>query len=149
MASYCNEDDMEKIRPKIMELGVDGWDDQIAEADAVIDRVLETRWYRKAAEDMGLDFRETPFNRDQLLEQVTQCTRLGCYKTLELAYLYLMKDAAEADAFERQAKTFRELYTKELSEVLATGLTYDWDADGEITDTTEVLVPVTRRLARC
>lgn len=148
MASYCTEDDMEKIRPKIMELGVDGWDDQIAEADAIIDRSLETRWYRQAAQDYGVDFRETPFDRTKLVDIAAQCTRLGCYKTLELAYIFLMKDAPDADAFERQAKTFRDLYTKELADVLATGLTYDWDASGDA-DYTEKYIPVRRRLVRC
>jgi hypothetical protein len=148
MASYCTEDDMEKIRPKIMELGVDGWDDQIAEADAIIDRALETRWYRQSAEEQGIDFRATEFDRTKLLSAVTECTRLGCYKSFELAYLYLMKDAPESDAFERQAKTFAKLYNEELSEVLGTGLSYDWDGSGTLADT-EKLIPVKRRLARC
>lgn len=147
MSSYCTEDDLQKIRPKIMELGVDGWDDQIAEADAVIDRVLETRWYRQAAAEYGIDYRETEFNRTLLLDATAQCTRLGCYKTLQLAYLHLMKDAPDPDAFERQANTFKKLYGEELSEVLATGLSYDWDASGGLAYT-EKKMPVKRRLAR-
>lgn len=148
MASYCTEEDMEKIRPKIMELGVDGWDDQIAEADAIIDRALETRWYRQAAAEYSVDYRATPFARANLLSAAVECTRLGAYKSLQLAYLHLMKDAPDADAFERQAKTFAKLYATELSEVLATGLSYDWDASGDLADT-EKSMPVKRRLARC
>jgi hypothetical protein len=139
---------MEQIRPKIMELGVDGWDDQIAEADAIIDRALETRWYRQAAEEYGIDFRETPFARTNLLSIAGECTRLGSYKALQLAYIHLMKDSPEADAFERQAKTFAKLYAEELSEVLATGLSYDWDESGTLADS-EKSMPVKRRLVRC
>ena len=148
MASYCTEEDMEKIRPNIMELGVDGWDDQIAEANAIIDRVLETRWYRTAADANGVDFRATEFSRSKLLGIAAQCTRLGCYKSLQLSYLHLMKDAPESDAFERQAKTFAKLYGEELSEVLATGLSYDWDNSGTLADS-EKYQPVARRLVRC
>lgn len=148
MAAYCTEDDIEKIRPKIMSLGVDGWDDQIADADSIIDRALETRWYRRAAGEQGIDFRTTEFDRTKLLNAATECTRLGVYKTLQLSYLHLMKDSPEADAFERQAKTFANLYAVELAEVLGTGLSYDWDGSGALADT-EKHIPVKRRLARC
>lgn len=147
---YCTEDDLERVRPNIMQLGVDGWDDQLAEADEVIDRVLDARWYRTAAREYGLDPRETPFDKTKLLSATTQLTRLATYKTLELAYIYLQKDKGgpEGDPFERQAGNFRKLYTTELSEVLAAGLDYDWDASGDLAYT-EKQTTVVRRLARC
>ena len=147
---YCTEDDLEQVRPNIMQLGVDGWDDQLAEADSIINRVLESRWYRTACKEYGVDYRQTPFDSTKLLNAASQLTRLATYKTLELAYTYLQKDKGgpEGDPFERQAGNFRKLYTTELSEVLAYGLDYDWDASGDL-DYTEQKMPVTRRLARC
>ena len=101
-----------------------------------------------AASNAGLDHRETPFNADLLLNADVQLTRLGCYKTLELAFLYLMKDAPDPDAFEREHKTFGTLYKTELAEVLGAGLDYDWDETGDIAYT-EKAIPVMRRLKRC
>lgn len=146
---YCTEDDLEQVRPNIMQLGVDGWDDQLAEADSIINRVLESRWYRAACKEYNTDYRQTPFDSTKLLSAATQLTRLATYKTLELAYLYLQKDkGGDDDPFSKQAGDFRKLYTTELSEVLAYGLDYDWDASGDL-DYTEQKMPVTRRLARC
>ncbi len=150
MANYCTEDDLEKIRPNIMQLGVDGWDDQLAEADDIINRAIEARWYRASARAYNLDYRETPFDSTKLLSAATQLTRLASYKTLELAYMHLQKDKGgpEGDPFERQAGNFRKLYVSELSEVMASGLDYDWSGSGDL-DYTEQKRPATRRLARC
>jgi hypothetical protein len=148
MANYCTEDDLEKKRPNIMQLGVDGWDDQLAEADDIIDRAIEARWYRAACSEYNLDYRETPFDRTKLLNAAAEVTRLAVYKTLKLAYMHLQKDKGEADPFERQAANYRKLYVNELAEVLAAGLSYDWSDSGDL-DYTEKSMPAVRRLARC
>lgn len=147
---YCDEDDLEKIRPNIMQLGVDGWDDQLAEADTIINRSIEARWYRAAAREYNMDYRETPFDSTKLLSSATQLKRLASYKALELAYMYLQKDKGgpEGDPFEKQAANFRKLYVSELSDVLASGLDYDWSDSGDL-DYTEKKMPAVRRLARC
>jgi hypothetical protein len=146
MAEYCTEDDLLKIRPDIMSLGVDFWDDQIEEAGQIIDRALDSQWYRTVADSVEINWREYPFDRDLLLNAEDQLTRLGCYKTLELAYLYLMKNRAD-DAFEVERKLFRTMYNDELVEVLRVGLDYDWDEDDEIAPS-ESSVPHVRRLLR-
>lgn len=148
MADYCTDADLVKIRPDILSLGVAAWTDQIAEATSIINRAIEARWYRMACSNAGLDHREYPFNADLLLSADTQLTRLGCYKTLELAFLYLMKDSPEPDAFERECKLFAGLYKNELAEVLGAGLDYDWDETGDLAYT-EKDIPVMRRLKRC
>ena len=145
--AYCAEADLVKVRPNIMLLGVAAWTDQITESDAIIDRTIEARWYRAACKGYSLDYRETPFDSALLLSSATELTRLGTYKTLELAYIFLQKEAEDADPFERQAGNFRKMYTNELSEVLAAGLDYDWDQSGDLAYT-EKKLPVTRRLAR-
>lgn len=148
MADYCTDDDMAAVRPKILDLGVSGWDDQIAEATAIINRVLEVRWYRQACREFGLDYREYEFNPDLLLNAATQLKRLGTYKSLQLAYIHLAKDAPDSDPFERQAKNFEKLYVTELADVLAQGLDYDWDESGALYYT-EKRMPSMRRLKRC
>lgn len=145
--AYCTDEDLVKIRPRILDLGVTNWDDQIEEADSIINRVLEVRWYRQACREYNLDYREYPYDADLMLNAEDQLTRLGCYKTLQLIYLYLAKDSPEADAFERNAASFQKLYTTELADVLAQGIDYDWDSSGGIS-TTEKRMPSMRRLKR-
>ena len=145
MADYCSESDLVKIRPSILDLGVTDWSDVITEAGEIIDRAIEVRWYRRIAEENQVNWRTTRFDRDLLKSADTQLKRLGCYKTLEGAFMYLMKHRAD-DAFEKERKMFSELYKEELREVLLSGLDYDWD-DDEL-DSDEILVPRVRRLVR-
>jgi hypothetical protein len=146
MAEYCEDDDLLLIRPDITSLGVSSWEEQILEAGRIIDRALDAQWYRAVARDYGIDFRETPFDRALILNADSQVKRLGCYKTLELAYLYLSKNRQD-DAFTPQSKSFRKLYKDELAEVLRTGLDYDWDEDDSISSS-ESAIPAMRRLQR-
>lgn len=147
MAEYCTESDLVKVRPDIMDQGVDDWSDQIEEAGNIIDRAIETYWYRRIAEENDIDWRETVFDRDLLLTASTQLTRLASYKTLEHAYMYLEKNTKEPDAFERQREMFKKLYDDELDAVLDTGLDYDWDESGAIV-AGENIIPQVRRLVR-
>ena len=129
--AYSTDDDLIKIRPNILDLGVAEWEERHQEAFDIINRVLITRWYRVVTPDRGIDWRLTEFDPD--LADTSQLLRLSCYKTLELAYLYLMKDGPEADGFERNAKTFERKYGHELKEILGIGVNYDWDSNDEIT----------------
>jgi len=144
--AYCNEDDLVKIRPDIMDLGVGDWSDHIEEAGSIIDRAIDVGWYRPLAENNNIDWRSATFDRELLLNLSTQLKRLGCYKTLELIFLYLKKYAAE-DAFEEERKVFRKMYIDELGSVLDSGFDYDWDENDEIA-AGENIIPQVRRLVR-
>ena len=146
MAEYCTEDDLILIRPDVMGLGVDDWSDQIAEAGLMVDRIIEAEWYRPIAEENNIDWRVTPFDRTLLLDADTQLTRLGCYKSLELIFLHVMKHTSE-DVYDKERKLFRDMYTEELNDVMKYGLDYDWDESGAITSD-ESIVPIVRRLVR-
>jgi len=147
MADYCDSDDLVALRPNILLLGVASWATEITEATTIINRALEVRWYRQACREYSLDYRQYEFDPALLLSAAAQLTRIGTYKTLQLAYQKLQKDAPEADAFERQAKNYAKLYGTELSDVLAQGLDYDWDDSGAIGDT-EKRMPSMRRIKR-
>lgn len=128
--TYCTDADLVKYRPNILQLGVESWEEQREEAYKVINRVLETRWFRKVAPEMGFDILLTSFDPDLVKEN--NLTRLEIFKTLELIYMYLKKDSPEADGFERNEKAFRERYNEELEMVLSIGVEYDWDASGTV-----------------
>ena len=149
MANYSTDDDLVAIRPDILELGVDTWESKHTEAKEIIDRVLEFRWYRNAAEDVGVDWRTTPFDSSKLKSVETQLQRLSSYKTLELAYEYIMQASAEPSAFDNLRSLYATKYKEELADVLGAGLDYDWS---EVSDDTqsvqEVATPTIRRLKR-
>ncbi len=142
---YSEDNDLVKIRPNIVDLGVSDWAFQHEEAFAIINRILIGKWYISAATDQGVDFRETEFDPDKV--DATQLVRASCYKTLELAYMYLMKDAPEPDGFEREMKLFSKLFDSEMRQLLGLGLNYDWSGD-DVVDSDEKYQRSTRRLVR-
>lgn len=141
---YVEESDLQAIRPDILNYGVSDWSDIIFKAESQIWRILEARWYRERASDFGVDPNETVFD-PELLKDPDQIKDLICYKALEFAYLYLMKDRGEPDAFERQSKLFKGLFADELSNLLSAGFDYEWGT-GYSQD--ERMVPRKRRLTR-
>lgn len=145
-AEYCTNSDLVEIRPDILSLGVSDWSTQIVEAGKMIDRALDVQWYRRNAEDYYIDWRSNPFDRDSLSNIEEQLLRTGCYKTLELIYLYLMKHRVD-DAFAKERDLFAKLYKDEIAEVMASGIDYDWDTEGD-EDADETFITRTRRLKR-
>lgn len=143
---YHDEDSLTKIRPNILSKGVSDFEDQMLEAEAIVNRRIEADWYRGNAAEYGVDFRNTPF--DTSLLTASQLEKVSAYKSLQLIYMYLMKDSSEEDGFERQSKLFEKLYDKEMLEVLNVGLDYDWDDDDTV-EGGEKLQPRIRRLKRC
>lgn len=142
---YSDDDDLIKIRPNILGLGVSDWEEQAIEAFSMINRILIAKWYKPTAAEHDVEWRETEFNPD--LVDATQLVRVSAYKTLELAYLHLMKDTPEPDGFERQMKIFKERFVSELNDLLALGINYDWDESDTI-EYDEKYYPRQRRLTR-
>lgn len=145
MVTYCTDDDLLKYRPNIMDLGVDDWSEQRAEAYRLINRVITARWYRTAAPEMGFDPRVTVFDSTKVRADTFKA--LEAFKTLELAYTTLKKDGHEEDGFERAEKSFRKKYNEELELILAAGIDYDWDDSGTMLET-ELYLRTPRRLVR-
>ena len=145
MADYSVDADLVKIRPNILGFGIESWKDQHIEATSYINRILESRWYKEVASNNNVDWRVTAFDSDKV--DASQVKQVACYKTLELVYLYLMKDSPDADGFEREMKIFQKLYATEIDLVLSLGVNYDWDDDDTIQQD-ERLQPRFRRLVR-
>lgn len=143
--TYCTDKDLVKYRPNILDLGVESWATQREEAHSIINRLVNKRWYMTAAPIMGYDPTLHVFNPEQVEEGAL--TRLEAFKTLELAYMYLKKDASEEDAFERLEKSFRMRFNEELEMILAIGINYDF-ADDDTIDDDEMYIRAPRRLMR-
>ena len=145
---YHNHEDVVAVRSEILTYGVSDFTTQMEEAEAIVNRALDSKWYRSNAENFGLDWRETPFDTALMLEvSIEQVKRSCVYKSLQLIYLLLAKESPEPDGFERNSSTFKKLYAEEITEVLTAGIDYDWDQDDEISDS-ESKIPEIRRLYR-
>jgi len=142
---YSDDDDLLKLRPNILQLGVTDWEDQHIEAFGIINRKLIADWYRQVAAEHDVEWRQVEF--DPELIDADQINRLSCYKTLQLIYLHLMKDGPDEDGFERLSDRFLKLYNTELNELLAIGINYDWDSNDTISYE-EKYQPSQRRLLR-
>jgi hypothetical protein len=142
---YSTDEDIKKIRPNVLQLGVSDWLNQHEDAFAIINRALIGKWYKAISAEYCIDWRVTEFDPD--LVDIDQVKRLSSYKALELLYLYLMKDSPEPDGFEREVSLFRSRYNSELLEVLAIGINYDWDDSGTV-EADEKYQPQIRRLQR-
>lgn len=126
--AYSNDTNLVAIRPDILNFGVESWPEKHDEAALIINRAIDSQWYRSVALDNNVDYRDVPF--DESFVTVSQLLRLSCYKTLELIYLSLQKNTSEDDGFERQRKVFAKLYDDEFTDVVGAGLDYDWDGSG-------------------
>jgi len=142
---YSTDDDLVKIRPNILNLGVAEWEEQHKEAFAIINRTLISRWYKSVCAEHDVNWTTTEFDPDYV--DATQILRLACYKTLELAYIFLTQDSPDAGGFERAVGLFAKRYAVELNEVLAIGLSYDWDLDDTVESDEKYQIPI-RRLHR-
>lgn len=141
---YCTNADLVSVRPNILSYGVADWSSKITEAEEYINKILIVRWYRPAARTLGLDPYVTEF--DQTRVTTTELKKAAVYKTLELAYMHLMKEGPEEDGFERNMNAFAKEFQKELDLALSVGLKYDWDAGGSAGD--NLAIRSTRRLVR-
>ncbi len=143
---YHDEDDLIEVQPDIYNFGVDDYEPQMLESEEIVNRALDSRWYRGVARNYGVDFRETPFEPAKVT--TSQVRRLATYKSLDLIYMSLAKIKPEADGFERLSDRFNKRYREELSDVLNAGIDYDWDASDDISSD-ERAQPKVRRLVRC
>jgi hypothetical protein len=144
MATYCTDEDMAAVRGNIMGLGVSDWETERTEAYDHINKLILVRWYRPTAIGLGLDPDTTPFDPTKVDED--QIKRCATFKSLELAYMTLMKEGEDADGFERFMDKFANEFIKAFDLEMALGLKYDWDDDGETSD--EYYKTAPRRLAR-
>lgn len=145
MATYCTDADLLVYRSDILDMGVASWQDQRELAYAAINRLLIARWYNRNANDQGVDPYQTPF--DPTLVKENELKQLECFKTLELAYMILMKNDPEPDGFERNMNLFARQFGNEFDTLMNSGIDYDWDESGTIDDD-EKQIRSPRRLYR-
>jgi len=165
LTMYADDDDLKVYRADILDFGVTSWADQHKKAFTEINRALDVGWYRQNAavrglytggyiggtladriQNYGSNMTVYPFDAELLLNAETQLRKLACFKCLELAYALLTKGD---DSFSKLRDHYKAEYEKEMVEVMAAGIDYDWDESGIVDDTEKATVKEPRRLVRC
>jgi hypothetical protein len=147
--AYSEDSDLQAMRSSIMSLGVNDWSDFHDLAATAIDDDLEVKWYRKASNKAGYDWRSSAFNSALMLNSATQLLNLSCFKAFFLIYRYLAQDTtSELDAYGQQRDYWAKQYDEELVRVVDKGIDYDWDSSGSIDDYEKSIKRPARRIKR-
>lgn len=129
--AYSTDADLQKVRPDILDLGTPSWSTQIGMAEDEINRYLETNWYRAAAEQRGINWRDEDYAFDPSnLLKPTQVNMASVYLSLSMAYDALAKNR-EDDGFTPQRDHWRDRFNTEIEAVVLYGMDYDWPDQGE------------------
>lgn len=147
MANYATDNDMIRYCAQIATaLPVGDFASQHEEAARVIDRDLFRGWYRRRAEELGIDWEDVAFDRAKI-ESIEELAALGAFKALELAGEMLSQNPGTSDARDQWQEIrdhFRARYDQELADVLEAGIAYDFSAGDDLRSRR-----VPRRLGRC
>jgi len=128
---YSSDDDLLKRRSNIISLGIGSWAFTHYKARDIVNRDLESGWYRQTCGEKGVDYRLTPFSPGRMLNWETQVKDLSVFKTFELAYEYLSKDS-ETDVYMALSDRYAKKYEIEFKRIIKAGIDYDWDADNVV-----------------
>lgn len=146
MPAFSTDEDLLRIRPSVLDHGIDDLAALHEEAHDLIVELLEAQWYPARAEDEGINPDVTPFDETRLT--TTRLRRAACYKVLELLYGQLAKATPEPDGFERLSTKYEKKFDTEFQRIMSIGLDYDWNQGGAVAQD-ERFRSRLRRLRRC
>lgn len=138
MAVYAQDDDLVKYVPDIFDHGVESFDEELARSSADIERRVKAEWW-------NINHDPNRFDADKL--KASEWARATIYHSLAYYIMPRLSTFAQEDTFQRQMTYYKDRYQEEFSAVLAAGVSYDMDGDGDYTDS-EVDYVSTERLYR-
>lgn len=144
--AYATDSDVAKVNGDVFTAGAEDLSAIHTEATRVIDRLLDTGWYRTEAYERGVDWRETPFDADLMLNASTQLKQAAVFKFIALA-AERFDNYQEGSKWALMREHFEERFADEMASVLAGGIDYDWDSSGTVDDD-EKFFPTKTRLVR-
>jgi hypothetical protein len=146
--TFATNADLVKYYASALEHGVSDWTDELQQAEDDIKLVVKTKWF-------NLEF-GSQRNRSTVTAPVfdgerltaTQWRQAACYRALS-AYILpkLSTFRPEGDAFQQALTFFNQRYNEEMNLQLTSGVEYDINNDGNVTDV-EKFPTYTNRLYR-
>ncbi len=116
------------------------------EAADIINRTINTKWYKDNSAQRSMDFRVTPFDPALLSDSGAQVKRLATFQTLKLIYESLITGPDDENIM--QMDRFIGRYNDELELVMDEGIDYDWNDDGTIQPDEKAEKPAVRTIVR-
>ena len=131
--AYATIDDLLEVEPTITEYGVLDWDNQLAQSETEVQRILSVRWWPQYQKQLRVDI---TIRGDFVLMDTTklddaQWTKATVYHAL--AYHItpkLTKFEPQSDRFMEMMKYYQGRFEHEMDLCIREGVRYDIDNDG-------------------
>jgi len=133
---FATNNDLVKYFPTAMDHGVADWTSELTQAQGDVELLVKTRWF-------NIEFGGTNTNRvspsvpvyNPALLLASQWTRATVYRALSVYILpKLSTFRPEGDAFREQLSFFQNRFDEEFNMQLGSGVGYDLDSSGTITN---------------
>ena len=135
--AYSSDADLLKLIPDILDLGIDSFLLEHSKAEADIQRELRIKWWPR---------KNISGEMDNTKLTATQFTTVSAYLVLWRYALPQLTNWTEGDRFGNMIEFYKARYGEELESVLADGVDYDADGDGNVKE--DEKQPVGLRLDR-
>lgn len=136
MSQFANDDNLIEYEPQIREFGIQSFSDLHDKSFDDIVRLLNIEWFPTAEYgkyDISIIGSKTKLSPSKLT--TSQFTRAACYHVLAY-YIYpkLSTFDPNGDAFREKMKYYKEKFREEFDLILKSGVEYDVDSSGTISD---------------
>jgi hypothetical protein len=136
MSQFANDDNLIEYEPQIREFGIQSFSDLHDKSFDDIVRLLNIEWFPTAEYgkyDISIIGSKTKLSPSKLT--TSQFTRAACYHVLAY-YIYpkLSTFDPNGDAFREKMKYYKEKFREEFELILKSGVEYDVDSSGTISD---------------
>jgi hypothetical protein len=136
MSQFANDDNLIEYEPQIREFGIQSFSDLHEKTYDDIIRLLNIEWFPTAEYgkyDISIIGSKTKLSPSKLT--TSQFTRAACYHVLAY-YIYpkLSTFDPNGDAFREKMKYYKEKFREEFELILKSGVEYDVDSSGTISD---------------
>lgn len=136
MSQFANDDNLIEYEPQIREFGIQSFSDLHEKTYDDIIRLLNIEWFPTAEYgkyDISIIGSKTKLSPSKLT--TSQFTRAACYHVLAY-YIYpkLSTFDPNGDAFREKMKYYKEKFREEFDLILKSGVEYDVDSSGTISD---------------
>ena len=136
MSQFANDDNLIEYEPQIREFGIQSFSDLHEKTYDDIIRLLNIEWFPTAEYgkyDISIIGSKTKLSPSKLT--TSQFTRAACYHVLAY-YIYpkLSSFDPNGDAFREKMKYYKEKFREEFELILKSGVEYDVDSSGTISD---------------
>jgi len=121
---YATNATLQQYVPDIFDHGITTFETELTRSTSDIQRDLKGKWWSTTG------YPASSFDATKLV--AAEWERATVYHALSYYILPQLANFSEADTFLSMMEFYRQRFTEEFNAVLAAGVSYDFDADGNI-----------------